>query len=364
MLAFMMLIGVANAQNEPAKFTDNITLELRGGVSTQLTDMYMGVSPVVGVGIEKYVSPWLGFAIDANTLISNPWGSANPHTAFDVLNANILGKVNVLNIFNYNEKRRFFEPVLFAGVGVGHRTCSEYITDVNTRDNYVYGKNYLVTKTGAEFNFNVGKEREWAIRVTPAVIWGPCHNAQLNAKNGGFEVTVGLAYHFKNSNGKRVYTRVIPRNQQEVDQLGALIAELNYERGQLKKANRALVRKVAELEAREPEIVTQTDTVYVNLNSHSYFKAGSATIASMAEIRNLAKTLDKTKHYVVVGYASEEGSKEYNDNLSKKRAENIYNALIKFGFPEGNLSFKGEGPTTQFSTSERDANRVVVVEQK
>ena len=66
-VACMLSFTVANAQYGPTKFTDNVTVEIRGGVSTSMTDFYKGVSPVVGVGVEKYVTPWLGFAIDANS---------------------------------------------------------------------------------------------------------------------------------------------------------------------------------------------------------------------------------------------------------------------------------------------------------
>lgn len=359
-VACMLSFTVANAQYGPTKFTDNVTVEIRGGVSTSMTDFYKGVSPVVGVGVEKYVTPWLGFAIDANSLIGNPWGEHNPHTAFDVVNINMLSKVNVLNLVNYNGTRKFFEPVLFAGIGWGHRTCSEF---ASTLDN---GKNYMVSKAGVELNFHLDNERAWALRLSPAAVWGPVNNGQLNAKTGGFEVTVGVAYHFKNKEGNRAYTKVTPRSQEEIDHLNSMLSAANHRYKALAKENKNL-RNVAaklsrDLESEKGKV--RVDTVYVNLDTHEYFKVGSADVVSKAAIRTLANSLDKTKHYVVVGYASEEGPKAYNDELSRRRAETVYNLLVGFGFPAENLEFKGEGPTAQFSTDDREANRVVVVEQK
>lgn len=354
LVACMLSFSVANAQYGPTRFTDNITVEVRGGVSTSMTEFYKGVSPVVGVGVEKYVTPWLGFAIDANSLIANPWGSNNPHTAFDVVNVNLLSKVNVLNLVNYNGERKFFEPVLFAGIGWGHVTCSD-----------ATNRNYMVSKAGVELNFHLDKERAWALRLSPAAVWGPVEGGKLDARNGGFEVTVGVAYHFKNKDGNRAYTKVTPRSQAEIDALTDILREANNDRKRLSNENhklRAYAAKMAGIANSKPKVIV--DTVYVNLDTHEYFKVGSAEVISQASIRTLANSLDRSKHYVVVGYASEEGPKAFNDELSRRRAETVYNLLVKFGFPETNLEFKGEGPTTQFSTEDRDANRVVVVEQK
>ena len=349
--AFMICFGTTMAQYGPTKFTDNVTVGVKTGVSTSMTNFYSGVSPEFGIELEKYVTPWLGFAIDANTLINNPWGYANPHTAFDVVNVNLLGKMNILNLVNYSGQRNFFEPVIFGGIGWGHRTCSDFLN-----------RNYMVTKVGAEMNFHLDNEKAWVLRVSPACVWGPVNDGKLNAKNGGFEVMIGVAYHFKNSDGNRAYTKITPRSQNEIDHLNAAICELVRERNILTKENKGLKRMVTDLSNRKPEV--RIDTVYINLNTYEYFKVGSSDIISMASIRQLASSMNKDNKYVIVGYASEEGNKEFNNKLSVRRAENVYNALIKFGFPKENLEFMGEGPTTQFSTTDRDANRVVVIEQK
>jgi hypothetical protein len=38
--------------------------------------------------------------------------------------------------------------------------------------------------------------------------------------------------------------------------------------------------------------------------------------------------------------------------------------MIEYGFKPENLEFRGEGPTTKFSESDREANRVVVVKEQ
>jgi outer membrane protein OmpA-like peptidoglycan-associated protein len=364
---FMFIVALftlttISAQHGPIKFTDNVSIEVKGGVSTPLADMFDGVSPVIGIGAEKYVSPYLGFAIDANALTNNPYGNLNPHTTFDVVNVNLLGKWNMRNTWNYDGTRKFFEPVLFAGVGLGHRTCSEYVVN---NDNYFYGKNYLVTKVGAELNFNLGTEKAWAVRVSPAVVWGPCHNGQLNAKNGGFEVTAGVVYHFRNSDGNITFTNPRLYDYDEVARLNETIERLTAERQRDKERIGHQVRDLKRLGdelRRKPKVIR--DTVYVNLGTKQFFKVNSADIVSKAAVRDLAKSLNPDTKYVIVGYASEDGSEEYNKVLSENRAENVMNALVEFGVNKDNLTFVGNGETTQFSTDNKEDNRVVVIERK
>lgn len=359
MLAFAMVLSTntVTAQHVGTKFTDNVSVEVRGGVSTPLLDMYKGVSPLIGIQVEKYVTPWLGFAVDANTLISNPYGSNNPHTMFDVVNVNMLAKVNLLNTFNYNGERKFFEPVLFAGMGCGHRTCKEYATI------HEHGKNYVVSKAGVELNFNLDKEKAWGVRISPAVVWGPVECGRLDARTGEFEITAGITYHFKGSNGKRYFTKARLYDYDEVRQLNETIKALTKENEKNKRVianQRNELSKHTELVKSKSEVVH--DTVYMTLNSKVFFKVGSAVITSKAAVRDLASRLKENTKYVVTGYASEDGPTEYNQTLSENRAKNLMSMLIKYGVNPDNITFVGKGETTQFSTTDRSQNRVAVVD--
>ena len=362
MLAFAMLLSTntVTAQHVGTRFTDNVSIEVKGGVSTQMLDMYKGVSPVVGIQVEKYVNPWLGFAVDANTLISNPYGSGNPHTMFDVVNVNMLTKVNLLNTLNYNGERKFFEPVIFAGIGWGHRTCKDYATATHE-----HGKNYMVSKAGVELNFNLDKEKAWGVRVSPAVVWGPVECGRLDARTGGFEITAGVTYHFKGSNGKRYFTNARLYDYEEVNRLNETIEALNKENAMNKRViagQRNELHKQAEMLKRNHEV--KRDTVYMDLNSKVFFNAGSAVITSKAAVRDLASQLKENANYIVTGYASKDGATKYNQTLSEKRAKNLMNMLIEYGVNPDNITFVGKGETTEFSTTDRARNRVAVVDIK
>lgn len=356
LIATMLMITNVAAQYGPTKFTDNVSVEVKGGVSTSMSDFYGGVSPIVGLQVEKYMTPWLGVGIDANTLIANPYGSANPHTAFDLVNINGLAKFNVRNMRNYDGTRKFFEPVVFAGLGWGHRTCSESTN-----------RNYLVFKTGVELNFILDKNKAWAARVTPAVVWGPASDLKLNKHNGAFDITVGIVYHFKNKDGNRHYTKIKVYDQAEVNMLNARINNLrNENKNMLNVINRAY-RELSIEKAHKPKVVEihRIDTVMLmpdlqfNINSATLTPTSQATIVKMAEyMKN-----NPDKKYTISGYASVEGTKEYNEKLSLARAEVVKEALVEHGVSSDILEVVGCGATDQFSTDIRGLNRIVIVEE-
>lgn len=84
------------------------------------------------------------------------------------------------------------------------------------------------------------------------------------------------------------------------------------------------------------------------------------TLKSVAAI---LKAYGQIDHMLIEGHASEEGSYEYNYNLSTSRAQAIFNKLIEFGVHPTRMSYRGMGETMpiQQGTSEEAlaANRRV-----
>jgi outer membrane protein OmpA-like peptidoglycan-associated protein len=75
-------------------------------------------------------------------------------------------------------------------------------------------------------------------------------------------------------------------------------------------------------------------------------------LSSVADIMN---SQWRIKHVVIEGHASEEGSFEYNYELSTRRAESIFKQLIRDGVSPDRLSYKGYGevkPKVEGSTEE------------
>jgi OOP family OmpA-OmpF porin len=89
-------------------------------------------------------------------------------------------------------------------------------------------------------------------------------------------------------------------------------------------------------------------------------KVGETTQATVEAMAEYMKSNDKT--YTLVGYASIEGSTEFNQTLSVQRAEALKNLLVELGVDESRLTVVGNGETDKFSTENLSVNRVVIVE--
>ena len=286
-----------------SKFTDNVSVTVQGGVLTSFDNFYSGhtaMAPIALVGVDKYVNPWFGVGVEARTLIGTGNGSYNTKTVFDWVNLSGYAKFNVLNMFNYNGERRTFEPVVYTGLGWGHSTACLHT-------------NQATYRAGVELNLNLGKEKAWGIVLNPSVVWGGMTDYKLNKHNGSFEVTAGVVYHFKTSNGTRTFAKPRLYSQSEIDALNARIKELNS-------------RPVAVKE----NVPVTNSTTSVNVVEKTYI----VTFAkSKADLTNAAKAnLDKITGTVVIeASASPEGTTKFNQKLSEDRANAVKSYLESRG---------------------------------
>ena len=304
---FTFAIGSINAQTQndyagSSKFTDNVSVTLQGGVLTSFDNFYSGhtaMAPIVLVGVDKYVTPWLGFGVEGRTLIGTGHGSYNKYTAFDYVNVSGLAKVNLANAFKFDGTRKFFEPVVYTGLGWGHQTASY-------GDNH---NNWMTYRVGAEFNFNLGEDRAWGIVVNPSVVWNDLDNGMLVKKNGSFEVTAGIVYRFKNSNGKRSFAKAHLYDAAEVA---------------------ALNKKINELESREPAVIEKiVEKQVASIGTNVFvapFKFNSSELSD--KCKSVLDNIAAGTTVVIDAYASSEpkSSVKYNTKLSVERA----NAVKKY----------------------------------
>lgn len=354
-VALVLGLTVANAQVAPAKFFDNTTVALEGGITLPLTDMENTSYSQWGVQLEKGITPWFSLAAEGEFYMGIK--QYNTYTAFDRVNVNGLMKFNVVNLFgHYKGHRRVFEFVPFTGLGWGHLTAC-YGTDNHA--------NWMLYKAGADFEFNLGKERAWALRFSPAVVWNNVGGMRLDKNNAELQLNVAVAYHFKNHDGNRYFTLVRPYDQAEIDGLNTDINALRDRVHILAMENESLRDQLSKL-PKEIE-VTKTITETIMMMPRTQFLVNSAEINSLNDANLIAMAeymkANPNANFTIVGYASEEGAESYNLGLSERRAQAMYDALVNLGVNPDQMTVRGDGATEQFSVDTRALNRVVIVEQ-
>ena len=344
----------ASAQTlEASKLTDNLSLTIKGGATTPLLDPVNldEVRGVFGLEFSKQVTPILGVGVEGEwTVNTSTWNGQVPSSyAMDHQYVGVFSTTNWMNLLGgYNGKPRVFEIETALGVGWGHT----YASVSNAKQDVV------LTKTGINLNFNLGKDKAWVLALKPAVVWNmnqDAWNSNYNAQRAALQVQVGVTYNFSNSNGKHYFTKCNKvATQEEVD---ALNAQVNQLRGQLQEclARPVEVKEVIiEKEVIVEKVIKSQPTVQFMINSAEVSETSFVAIHEMAK-----EMIASGKQYTLTGYASEEGTAEFNQMLSEERAQAVKEALVKAGVNSNQLVALGKGATTQFG-EEKSLNRVVV----
>lgn len=349
MIAFVSMAIGAYAQNYTnysgsSKFTDNVSVTLSGGVVTSMEDFFTNGSttPIVVLGVDKFINPWLGIGVDGRTSIG-VGDNYNPHTAFDYVNVNTYLKLNVLNMIKFNGQRRIFEPVLFGGLGWGHANCSvvnDDYTRIGSNHTAVNARNFMTTRAGAELNFYFnskkvkGEKSGWSFSVTPSVIWGDICNGRLDNRCGYFEVTAGVRYTFKSSNGRRVMdASPVPAL---IAEYVSIVKELDEARSTVKTVE--VVKEVPVLATAAVATVADVWTVAFEFDSAKLTDAAKSTLDAIPT--NIVVTVD--------GFASYEKktNKKHNDVLSAARAIVVTEYLTARGVKVADTVGRGANATS------------------
>lgn len=368
-LALSSVALAANAQNtvQGSKFADNWSIGLSfGGISpTTHSRFFPNMRATYGVEMTKQITP--GFALGTQFMASNNITSSR--NTIDAINWSLLGKFNLTNLFcGYYGTPRHFEMEAVGGIGWGHCFYPE-----TTASDY----NFMTTKLGMNFNFNLGQKKAWTLSLRPAIVY------DMTPKTGGdlpafhvnhsmLEFTAGVVYHFKNhNNGKHHMTLLKAYDQSEVDALNAKVNDLRQQvedrNLKVNEQNKQIEELNRQLEAEQDKHpVKETVTVYKtssNLEQTITFRQGRSSIdaSQMPNVERIATFLRNHKEATVdiKGYASPEGNPEVNARIAKQRAESVKNTLVnRYKISEDRISAEGQGVGNMFS--EDDWNRVSI----
>jgi len=379
-LALSAVVLGAKAQTtvQGSRFFDNWSIGVVAGGITPVTpkdDFFKNVRATYGVELGKQFTPSIGMTIQF-TAANNTYGFGELYEAdgtkkagknvFDVTNLSLLTRYNLMNIFGgYKGTPRLFEIEAVAGLGWGR--------------NWYPGddEDFLSTKFGLNFNFNVGKEKAWTVSLRPSVVnrLEGAHSDEGDAKyytkeRTAFELLVGGVYHFKNkSNGKHYMTLVKAYDQAEVDGLNAKINDLraqvsdkDAEIANLNASNRDLQQQLNDCRNQKPVVQTVTNNT-ASMEQTVTFRQGKSTVdaSQLPNVERVATFLKNHKEATVSikGYASPEGSKEINEKIAKARAEAVKTILVnKYKISASRITAEGQGVGNMFS--EPDWNRVSI----
>ncbi len=175
------------------------------------------------------------------------------------------------------------------------------------------------------------------------------------------EATAGLSFAF----GGRSYKSYNPCTY--LGYINQLNGQINDLRGSLATCGAALAAAEAQLPC--PEVVAvECPEVQAPLMTTVRFSINSAKVTSkeMVNVFNIAQWMkaNPDAKVVIKGYADKKtGTASYNQKLSERRAQSVYNILTKeYGVAADRLTMKGEGSGSQIYDT-NDWNRIVIFSQ-
>lgn len=348
---------------EGANLGDNWSIGIHAGVTTPLTHsaFFPNMRATWGLGIGKQLTPFFGMGVEAMTSIN----TTASKTAFDNTNVSLLTSVNLSNLFaGYWGTPRLFEIETVAGLGWLH-----YAQNGNG------DRNSISSKLGLNFNFNLGEAKAWTIGIKPALVYdlNACgeRNVGFNANRAAWEITAGLKYHFRCSNGKHHISFAKLYDQAEVDALNEQVNNLRQtnvdqeaELTATNQRNAELEQQLADCKNQGPVIVTDTITSHKKtLESVVTFRQGGVSVVA-SQTPNVERIATYLKNHEkatvsIKGYASPEGKAEVNARIAQQRADAVKSLLVKrYKIAEKRITAEGQGVGNMFE--EPDWNRVSI----
>ena len=322
------------------KWSDNIFISVGGGIHSVANDGFNRISPNFSISLGKYITPTWGIRGQVNGI----WQSLclqeigyHEHNK-NYVGANIDAMVNLSSLFAGANPNRFFEVYGFVGpqLSVAKSANVVYTYDGNTGERTgvstsgeAKAKARIGASAGLGLKFNLNNK--WAIDVEARGAIAPSIFGNISdhrKAEGTGMITAGVSYTFGGKKFAKVEDRVVEKE---------VIKEVIKE-----------VPSAAEVAI--------------------FFKIGKAKISSegMVNVQLMAKAIKANPNakYKIAGFADKAtGSASFNQTLSEKRAQAVYDALVAEGVKESQLEKVAMGGTDNMF-GKNYLNRVVILEVK
>lgn len=344
-------INAQTAVVESGGFWDNWSMGIQGGGTMKMNGggFFKSARPAFGITIGKQWTPILGTDIQGMGYVN----TTNSRTMIDASDVSLIARMNLMNLFaGYEGMPRAFEIETATGLGWLHHYM-----------NGAGDTNDLSARVGLNFNFNFGNDAAWTFGIKPAVVFNltgdfPSKKMAFNRNNANVEVLVGLTYHFADGDGNRHFALV---NAVDPMTIAAMNEEINGLREVVAAKDVELVGLADELlmvqnqlnECRAQKAAANGDTLNI-VESVVAFRFNQSDVegSQMPSIEHVATYLKNHPdvNVTINGYASPEGTEEYNLQLSQRRADAVKNILVnKYGIAAGRINAIGHGVGDIFS---------------
>ena len=351
---FALSVLTINAQTVVVKgggFWDNWSMGVQGGATMKMSGegFFKSARPAFGLTLGKQWTPILGMDIQGMGYVN----TTNSSTMIDASDVSLIGRMNLMNLFaGYNGMPRPFEVETVTGLGWLHH----YMTGSGDTDD-------LSARVGLNFNFNLGEDAAWTLGIKPAVLFNltgeyPSKKLAFNRNKANMEILLGVTYHFADGDGNRHFTLV---NAIDPLALAAMNEEINDLREVIVAKDVELVGLADELmvvqdqlnEARNKEMEATGQTIKILESVVAFpFNQSDVQTSQMPSLEHAANYLkdNPDAKITVNGYASPEGTEEYNLQLSQRRADAVKNILVdKYGIAADRINAIGHGVGDVFS---------------
>lgn len=374
------------------KFGDNLYISVGGGVfanmsNDNLDNFGKAIKPQVTLSLGKWFTPVWGLRGQAagwmsalntdynnGSIRNNADGTTTKVYDGDVvkyeknyISTHFDAIFNLSNLFAGYNPDRLFSFSVFAGPGFtfakGYEGAAvESLVNNGTRwQRTVNGdgdlKAYINGSVGLMGQFNVSRYFDINIEARGTLspsIYSKINNSQTD---GSVAVTAGVSYTF---GGKKFVSC-----GEKVD-VNAINQEINRYRNALAEAEAELAAAKNALANVQPQRVEVVKEIEVAGPRAIFFQIGKSVIDDYGKVNiQLAAKIIKNnpdKKYKVAGYADKAtGSASWNQKLSERRAQAVYDALISEGVSAQQLELVGFGGTANMF-GQNKLNRVVILE--
>ena len=372
MMSLVMSFSLANAQQSimNPKLTDNVYIGVNGGANTNLAmNKFFPVNPTFGIRIGKDVTPIFGVFVEGTAWFGShsdkkrfglrdmesfdrfdylPLAGEDQnayflhttgHNAVRGLNVGLNSTVNLTNLFcGYLGEPRPFEVSSVIGMGWGHVFIPS--NDYAFLEEKDEDRDLLTAKTGLDFNFNFGSEKQHQFYIEPAVIWAlnktGYEGVQFNKHWAYLSLSVGYNYKFGCSYGGHNFK--FGRDcDAELRRLQALLDECNS------RPPRVEIKEVEKIVYRD----RPGQTITIDNLKVVPFEVNKWDLTE--DVKADLNTIKEGSHVQVIGTASPEGNAEWNQELSNNRA----NAVAEYLENRGVIVDSKEGRGVEGKTSNR-----------